>query len=285
VAPPQRWRAGDKRGSRLALAQAAFSTLPGALSKTDPVHFLEIGISRQLIVEPGSPRYSLLMASRPPGPVDDANTAPFVRLWESPAREAGWRLLRTTLLCDGLPNDELWRALSTRELEVRRFDTGMLIPLAGGIGIVRAGRAALGRFDRQVLTEERRAAAFGEPRRTHAGARAESILALLDEGELAAPAIGGELAAFAATPMVMLILSGRTAAEWSRRHPFFADRVARGLAATAAKLAASDEDRAWIGERARHAAAEGFDRAVDFSRRDPPPRPTIWGLFSRFLRR
>lgn len=225
------------------------------------------------------------MASRPPGPVDDALTTPFVRLGESPAREAGWRLLRTTLLCDGLTNAELGSALSRGEVEVRRFETGMLIPLAGGIGIVRAGRAALGRFDRRVLTAERRAAAFGEPRRAHAGARASAILAFLDEGELAAPAIGGEIAAFAATPVVMLILSGRTAADWGRHHPFFAERIARGLAATSAKLAASDEDRGWIGERARRAATEGFDRTVEFFRRDPPPRPTLWRVLSRFFGR
>lgn len=167
-----------------------------------------------------------------------------------------YRALRQYPLFDGIPNDEFVEAITSGELEIRKFwrddlvVCGQTLRAEGArIFLVKSGQIAVGIFPENVLAEEREwMASMGpEDRRKKVRAqgplmkRADKNLATFGEGDLfnseAIPAAdSARCAFFALTPSELIVLSKPRIARLTSRYPFFATRLRRAVEVARSRL-------------------------------------------------
>jgi Fe-S-cluster-containing hydrogenase component 2 len=177
-----------------------------------------------------------------------------------------WREMRTAPIFDGLPNEALRDALLSGDAKVLRLERDSLIPLDGGVGLIRGGQVALSQFSEDVLKTERKAAADRakaggkldkkeKKRRTQQGPLirlAEKNLATFEEGDVVETAVGAAehatLACFAVTPICVVTVSRQRTELWKRIYPFMADRFRRAAATARARLEATDGAKSLVAD-------------------------------------
>ena len=172
-----------------------------------------------------------------------------------------WREARTAPIFDGLPNEALKAALADRTLNILRLDRDTIIPVGGGLVLVRSGQVALGQFPADKLELEREAAeklVAANPlvgksldkkerrRRSKAGAlirMADKNLATFEEGDVVEISVGARrhdtLGIYAVTPVTVLTIAREVADSWRQTFPFMADRLRRAGATARARVEAT----------------------------------------------
>jgi Fe-S-cluster-containing hydrogenase component 2 len=181
-----------------------------------------------------------------PGYTDHGRSA--VRI-VSPAHQEIYRALRQYPLFDGLANDDLVHAITSGELEIRRFwrddliaDGRQLEREGGRIFLVKRGQIAVAIFPAHVLEAERRWAHETSDEDKHKKVRsqgplirlAEKNIATFGEGDLfnseAIPAADLDRCAFyCVEPAETIVVSKPRMAALTARFPFFAQRLRRAV--------------------------------------------------------
>jgi Fe-S-cluster-containing hydrogenase component 2 len=181
-----------------------------------------------------------------------------------------WREARTAPIFDGLPNDALKEALLSRKLQILRVDRDTIVPVGGGLVLVRSGQVALGQFPADKLEIERDAAEkllVGNPligkkldkkerrRRAKAGPlmrQAEKNLATFEEGDVVEISVGARrhdtLGIYSVTPVTVLTIDREVAERWRSAHPFMADRLRRAGASARARVEATSGAKAVVAD-------------------------------------
>ena len=181
-----------------------------------------------------------------------------------------WREARTAPIFDGLPNDALKEALSDRTLKILRLDRDTIIPVGGGLVLVRSGQVALGQFPADKLEIEREVAeklVAGNPligkkldkkerrRRAKAGAlmrMAEKNLATFEEGDVVEISVGARrhdtLGIYSVTPVTVITIDREVADRWRESFPFMADRLRRAGASARARVEATSGAKAVVAD-------------------------------------
>jgi Fe-S-cluster-containing hydrogenase component 2 len=178
-----------------------------------------------------------------------------------PGLEADYAELRQLAIFDGIPNEDLARAMTANGIVRKVVDRDVLISdprhHAGASApaiYIAVGQVAAGVFDERDLaerrqqqdrkerlsTEEREEESLLEP--PPLARVAHKNVALFMEGDLfnsgaAAVSRGAPVAFFTAAPSILIQLDQRTIAELAARYPFFEARFRRALAASRERLA------------------------------------------------
>jgi Fe-S-cluster-containing hydrogenase component 2 len=181
-----------------------------------------------------------------------------------------WREARTSPIFDGLPNDALRDAMLEGTLAILRVDRDTIIPVGGGLVLVRSGQIALGQFPADRLEIERDAAEkliaanplFGKKlekkerrRRQKAGAlirQAEKNLATFEEGDVVEVSVAARrhetVGIYSVTPVTVITLDRELAERWRQSYPFMADRLRRAGASAKARVEATAGAKAIVAD-------------------------------------
>src|SRR5262245_21359903 len=180
------------------------------------------------------------------GPTDHGRSV--VRI-VSPVHQEIYRAIRQYPLFDGLANDDLVHAITSGELEIRRYwrddvvvDGRQLENEGGRIFLLKRGQIAIGIFPAHVLEGERRWAAETsiEDKKKKLRSQgplirlAEKNIATFAEGDLfnseAIPAADLDRCAFyCVEPADAIVVSKPRMAALTARFPFFAQRLRRAV--------------------------------------------------------
>ncbi len=181
-----------------------------------------------------------------------------------------WRETRTAPIFDGLPNEALRDALLERKLQILRIDRDTIVPVGGGLVLVRSGQVALAQFPSDVLELEREAAeklVAGNPligkkldkkerkRRSKAGPlirSAEKNLATFEEGDVVEISVAARrhdtLGIYSVTPVTVITIDRAVAERWRQTFPFMADRLRRAAASARARVEATSGAKAIVAD-------------------------------------
>ena len=181
-----------------------------------------------------------------------------------------WREARTSPIFDGLPNDAIKEALTEKRIRILRMDRDTIIPVGGGLVLVRSGQVALGQFPADKLEIEREISEkllaanplIGKKldkkerrRRSKAGAlirMAEKNLATFEEGDVVEISVGAKrhdtLGIYAVTPVTVLVIERDLAEGWRSEFPFMADRLRRAGASARARVEATAGAKAVVAD-------------------------------------
>ena len=181
-----------------------------------------------------------------------------------------WREARTAPIFDGLPNEALKDALVERKLRIMRVDRDTIIPVGGGLVLVRSGQVALAQFPADRLEVEREVAEklleanplIGKKlekkerrRRAKAGPlirQAEKNLATFEEGDVVEISVGARrhdtLGVYSVTPVTVLTIDRDVAERWRQSYPFMADRLRRAGASARARVEATSGAKAVVAD-------------------------------------
>jgi Fe-S-cluster-containing hydrogenase component 2 len=179
-----------------------------------------------------------------------------------PGLEADYAALRQLAIFDGIPNDELAKAMQSQGIVRKVVDRDMFVggPVArAGAAVVppaiyvAVGQVAAGVFDEQTLTERRGQQEKSERMSTEEREEesllkppplarvAQKNVALFLDGDVfnsgaSTASRGAPVAFFTAAPSVLVMLDHRTIADLAVRHPFFEARIRRALGASRERL-------------------------------------------------
>ncbi len=181
-----------------------------------------------------------------------------------------WREARTAPIFDGLPNDALRDALQDGRLQVLRVDRDTILPVGGGLVLVRSGQVALAQFPADRLEIEREVAEkllttnpmIGKKldkkehrRRTKAGPlirAAEKNLATFEEGDVVEVSVAARrhetVGIYAVTPVTVVTIERDLAERWRESFPFMADRLRRAGASARARVEATVGSKAIVAD-------------------------------------